>query len=147
MTVIAGDGPLDAELRAQAARVGADVVLLGARPDVAALLAIADVVVVPSRWEARALIVQEALRAGRPLVATRTGGIPALTGEDAAVLIPPGDAAALTAAVCAVLDHPQLAARLAAAATARSATFPTESESINAALASYARLAANRAGS
>ncbi len=147
VTVIAGDGPLAGELRAQAARVGAEVLLLGSRPDVAALLAIADVVVVPSRWEARALIVQEAMRAGRPLVATRTGGIPELTGEDAALLIPPGDAAALAAAVSAVLDDPKLAARLGQAAQARSATFPTESDSISAVLASYAWLAGRRPAS
>ena len=140
-TVIAGDGPLAGELRAQAARVGADVLLLGPRPDVAALLAIADVVVVPSRWEARALIVQEAMRAGRPLVATRTGGIPELTGDDAAILVPVADPDALAAAVCTVLDDPALAARLGQAARARSATFPTESDAVNAALASYAWLA------
>jgi glycosyltransferase involved in cell wall biosynthesis len=141
VTVIAGDGPLAGKLRAQAARTGADVRLLGLRPDVPALLAIADVVVVPSRWEARALTVQEAMRAGRPLVATRTGGIPELTGEDAAVLIPPGDPNALAAAVCAVLDDPPLAARLGQAARARSAAFPAESEAIEAALAIYVRLA------
>ena len=62
-TVIAGDGPLAAGLRAQASRSGADVELLGARHDVPALLAVADVVVVPSRWEARALVIQEAMRA------------------------------------------------------------------------------------
>ena len=141
VTVIAGDGPLAGELRAQAARTGADVRLLGLRPDVPALLAIADVVVVPSRWEARALIVQEAMCAGRPIVATRTGGIPELTGDDAAVLIPPEDPDALAAAVCAVLDDPPLAARLGQAARARSAGFPAESDSIDAALALYVRLA------
>ncbi|HEY2638993.1 MAG TPA: glycosyltransferase family 4 protein [Streptosporangiaceae bacterium] len=144
LTVIAGDGPLAGDLRSQAARVGADVLLLGQRTDVPALLAAADVVVVPSQWEARALIVQEALRAGRPLVATSTGGIPELTGEDAAVLIPVGDPTALAAAVCAVLDDPGLAGRLALAARARSAELPTESESVTAALAIYARLAASR---
>ncbi len=147
VTVIAGDGPLAGELRARADRTGADVRLLGQRPDVPALLALADVVVVPSRWEARALIVQEAMRAGRPLVATRTGGIPELTGEDAAVLIPPGDPDALAAAVCAVLDDPTLAARLGQAARARSATFAAEPAANNAALAIYARLAAGRTGS
>jgi glycosyltransferase involved in cell wall biosynthesis len=147
VTVIAGDGPLAGELRARADRTGADVRLLGPRPDVPALLALADVVVVPSRWEARALIVQEAMRAGRPLVATRTGGIPELTGEDAAVLIPPGDPDALATAVCAVLDDPALAARLGQAARARSATFAAEPDAVESAVAIYARLAGGRTGS
>ncbi|MGO8958768.1 MAG: glycosyltransferase family 4 protein [Streptosporangiaceae bacterium] len=147
LAVIAGEGPMAGQLRAQAARIGADVLLLGPRTDVPALLAVADVVVVPSRWEARALIVQEALRAGRPLVATRTGGTPELTGADAAVLIPPGDADALATAVCAVLDDPALAARLEQAARARSAALPTESDSVQATLASYASLTGRRTAS
>ena len=95
----------------------------------------------PSRWEGQPLIVQEALRAGRPLVASRTGGIPDLTGEDAAVLVPPGDAAALAAAVLAVLDDPGLAARLSRAARARAAALPGEAAAVDAALALYQRTA------
>ena len=45
-------------------------------------------------WEARSLTAQEALRAGRPLVATAVGGLPDLVG-DGALLVPPGDPAAL----------------------------------------------------
>ena len=93
MLALAGAGPLDQRLRAEADARGLRMRFLGQRGDVPALLAAADVVVVPSRWEGQPLIVQEALRAGRPLVASRTGGIPGLTGEDAAVLVPPGDAA------------------------------------------------------
>ena len=64
--VIAGDGPLAGPLAAQSAAAGTDVGFLGPRADVPALLAVADVVVVPSRWEGQPLIVQEALRpAGR----------------------------------------------------------------------------------
>ena len=101
---IAGDGPLAGELSARAAADRLEVVFLGPRSDIPALLAAADVVVVPSRWEARALIVQEALRLGRPIVATRVGGIPDLTGDDGALLVPPGDPGQLAAAVLAVLD-------------------------------------------
>ncbi len=144
LTVIAGDGPLAAELAAQARRAGADVRLLGARQDVPALLAIADVVVVPSRWEARALILQEAMRSGRPIVATEVGGTADLTGNDGAVLVPPGDPAALAAAVTTVLDDAPLAARLRSAASARSATLGSEQDAVRAALAIYARLAAGR---
>jgi glycosyltransferase involved in cell wall biosynthesis len=154
-TVIAGDGPLAAALRAQVSRAQADVLLIGQREDVPALLEIADVVVVPSRWEARALILQEAMRSGKPIVATSVGGTPDLVGADAtprtgashdnsAVLIPPDDPAALAAAVTAVLDDPRLAARLRLAARARSAAFPSEDDAVKLAISSYARLAASR---
>jgi len=143
-TVIAGDGPLAAALRAQASRTQADVLLLGSRQDVPALLEIADVVVAPSRWEARALILQEAMRSGKPIVATSVGGTPELAGGDSALLIPPDDPAALSAAVIAVLDDPRLAARLRLAARARGAAFPTETDALKAAMSTYARLGASR---
>lgn len=145
VTVIVGDGPLAGRLRAQAAGMAdGDVRLLGARDDVPALLAAADVVVVPSRWEARALIVQEAMQAGRPIVAARVGGIPDLIGEDGAVLVPPGDPAGLAAAVTALLDDPAAAARLGDAALARAATFPSPDDALAGMLSRYARLASRR---
>jgi glycosyltransferase involved in cell wall biosynthesis len=104
------------------------------------LLAAADVVVVPSIWEGQPLIVQEALRAGRPLVATRVGGIAELTGDDGALLVQPGDTAALGAAVTRLLDDPEAAARLAAAALARAALLPTETAAVDQALGLYHRI-------
>jgi len=148
LLVIAGDGPLAARLAGHARRAGGDVRLLGPRPDIPALLAAADVVAVPSRWEGQPLIVQEALRAGRPLVASRVGGIPRLTGDDAAMLVPPDDPGALASAIAAVLDDSALASALGSAAAARAATLPSESDAVDAALSVYSRLAAaDRVGS
>ena len=140
LLLIAGEGPLEAELRRQAADAGVSARFLGPRRDVPALLAAADVVVVPSTWEGQPLIVQEALRAGRPLVATRVGGIAGLTGDDGALLVPPGDAEALSAAVIRLLDDPAAAARLAAAARARAALLPTETAAVDQALRLYRRI-------
>jgi glycosyltransferase involved in cell wall biosynthesis len=137
---IAGEGPLAPALALQARSAGLAVHFLGQRDDVPALLAAADVVVVPSLWEGQPLFVQEALRAGKPVVAARTGGIPALTGEDGALLVPPGDAAALAGAVESVLDDPALAAKLAAAAAQRAAALPIAATAIDAAAALYHRL-------
>jgi glycosyltransferase involved in cell wall biosynthesis len=137
LVIIAGEGPLDAELRQQAGTAGVAVRFLGPRRDVPALLGAADVVVVPSSWEGQPLIVQEVLRAGRPLVATRVGGIADLTGDDGAVLVPPGDPVALATAVTRILDDPVAAARLAAAARARAALLPTEAAAVDQALGVY----------
>jgi glycosyltransferase involved in cell wall biosynthesis len=141
LVVIAGDGPLAGQLAAQSRAAGVDVRFLGQRDDVPALLAVADVVVVPSRWEGQPLIVQEALRAGRPLVASRVGGIPALTGEAGALLVPPDDPGRLASAVTSVLDDPVLSGHLATTASARAAALPSPSVAVDAAVAVYARLA------
>jgi glycosyltransferase involved in cell wall biosynthesis len=141
LLVIAGSGPLAAELETRAASLGLTVRFVGQRSDVPALLAAADVFVLPSVWEGQALILQEALRAGVPVVAIRVGGNPELTGEDAAVLVPAGDAQALADAVRAVLGDPALAARLRQAAAARAHDLPDEDAAVAAALAEYRRVA------
>jgi len=142
--VIAGEGPLEAELKDRAASLGLSVEFAGSRPDVPALLASADVFVLPSAWEGQPLILQEALRAGVPVVATRVGGIPELVGEDAVVLVPPGDARRLADAVRAVLADPALAARLRQAASERAHALPSEDQAVAAALAEYRRVTADR---
>jgi glycosyltransferase involved in cell wall biosynthesis len=141
LLVIVGEGPLAAGLAARARRSGLAVTFLGRREDVPALMAAADVFVLPSVWEARALVIQEALRAGLPIVASRVGGIPDLTGEDAALLVPPRDSGRLAAAVLAVLGDEELARRLSAAARVRAGALPSESEALDAALAVYRRVA------
>jgi glycosyltransferase involved in cell wall biosynthesis len=138
LVVIAGDGPLAGELRARAAGLGLDALFLGRRDDVPALLAAAAVFVLPSRWEGQPLVLQEALRAGVPVVATQVGGVPCLTGQDAALLVPCGDARALAAAVRSVLAGAPLAARLKAAAAVRAATLPSEADAVSAALSACA---------
>ncbi len=139
LVAVAGDGPLHDELAARIAAERLPVVLLGRRGDVADLLAAADVAVLPSRWEARSLTAQEALRAGTPLVATRTGGLPELLGNGAA-LVPVGDDAELADAVTALLADPARARELAAAGTAQAATWPDEAATARQLVALYREL-------
>jgi glycosyltransferase involved in cell wall biosynthesis len=121
--IIAGDGPDRGELTAQIGATRAPVTVLGARNDVADLLAAADVVALPSEWEARALVAQEALRAGVPLVTTAVGGLPSLVG-DAAIIVPVGDPAALRRAIERVLADPDERQRLITAGLERAAGWP-----------------------
>ncbi|WP_346623507.1 glycosyltransferase family 4 protein [Blastococcus montanus] len=125
LVVVAGDGPLHDELAGRIRAERLPVSLLGRRDDVADLLGAADLCVLPSRWEARSLTAQEALRAGVPLVASRTGGLPELLG-DAAELVPVGDPEALAAAVVRVLCDSALAAALVEEGFRQAAGWPDE---------------------
>ncbi|TQS39882.1 glycosyltransferase family 4 protein [Cryptosporangium phraense] len=125
VVLIAGTGPEESALRRQAAALGAPVRFLGHRSDVAELLAACDVAVMTSDWEARQLFAQEALRAGRPLVATAVGGVPGLVG-DGARLVPPGNPDAVAAAVSALLADPSAARELAERGAKVAAGWPDE---------------------
>ncbi|WP_431681137.1 glycosyltransferase family 4 protein [Kitasatospora sp. KL5] len=139
LVVIAGDGPDGPALRERVAADGLPVKLTGYRTDVPDLLAAADAVVVCSRWEARSLVVQEAMRAGVPVVSTAVGGIPELVG-DAAVLVPYGDAAALAGAVRSLLADPERAAALAEAGRQQQLTWPDEAATVAQVLSTYDEL-------
>ena len=140
---VAGEGP---ERAALAERIAADdlpVTLLGHRDDLGSLLAAADLALLTSAWEARALVAQEALLAGLPLVSTAVGGVPDLVGE-AAVLVPPGDPVAAARAVRELADDPAERRRRSAAGRDQAATWPTEDDVVEALLTAYADLARTR---
>ncbi|MGZ4657485.1 MAG: glycosyltransferase family 4 protein [Blastococcus sp.] len=139
LVAIAGDGPLHDELAGRIRAQRLPVVLLGRRDDVADLLRAADVCVLPSRWEGTPLIAQEVLRASRPLVATRTGGVPDLVGGGAA-LVPVGDVTALTDALVRVLTDPAYAAQLVEAGRAQAARWPDEATAARRLVAVYREL-------
>ena len=143
--MIAGDGPLEDQLRRDIDAGRLRVRLLGRRSDVPDLLAAADLVLLPSVWEARSLTAQEALRAGVALVCTTTGGMGELVG-DAARTIEVGDASDLAAAVIELIENPERRAALAAAGRARAEGFPTEADTAAALTALYAELADARRG-
>lgn len=73
--MLAGDGPQAAEL---AALADADprIALLGPRNDIPDLLAQADAVVIPSRWEPWGNVCLEARASGRPVVVNGVDGLP-----------------------------------------------------------------------
>ncbi len=86
--------------------------------DLAELLASAQIAVVPSLYEGFSLPAVEHMASGTPLVATRTGALPEVTG-DAAVLVSPGDPDELAAALRRLCDSPAERERLGAAALRR----------------------------
>jgi glycosyltransferase involved in cell wall biosynthesis len=100
--LIVGDG--DERVRVEALveqlGLGDHVLLTGARTDVPDILGALDVAVMPSDYEGIPLSILEFMDAGKPIVASRVGGIPEVIEEGVhGVLVPPRDEAALAAAI------------------------------------------------
>lgn len=94
--------------------------LLGRREDVGDLLAGADLFVLPAHREGLGVAALEAMAAGRPVVATRVGGLAdAVVEGRTGLLVPPGDAAALAAAIERLVEDRALRERLGAAGPSR----------------------------
>jgi glycosyltransferase involved in cell wall biosynthesis len=114
--VLVGKGGQEAELKQRAQELGAGgrVRFLGWREDVAQIMPLFDVFVLPSLNEGMGRVLVEAMAAGRPVVASRTGGIPDLVRhEESGLLVNPGDEAGLAAAIARLLESPAEAQRLA----------------------------------
>jgi glycosyltransferase involved in cell wall biosynthesis len=100
--VVAGEGSRRGWLEQQAVSRGLAprVQFVGQLDDVGGLLAAADGVLLPSRWEGLPLVLLEAMARARPIVASRVGGMAdALEDGVSGTLVPPGDPVALAAAL------------------------------------------------
>lgn len=124
--LVAGDGPLKAQLNQQITAADLPVKLLGRREDIGALLAQADVVVQTSYWEGQPLTLREAMQAGRAIVATDVGGS-AYTLAGCGQLVEP-QAGPLADAVVAVISGPKRRETLEAASRAAVAKIPGETQ-------------------
>jgi glycosyltransferase involved in cell wall biosynthesis len=112
-----GSGSLEAALRARIAAegLGASVQLIAPvkRPELRALVDQATCLVLPSRSEGLGRIILEAMGRGRPVVASRVGGIVELVDDGrTGRLVEPQDAPALARAIVELLGDPELTSRM-----------------------------------
>ena len=143
--VVAGDGPAASGVAVLAQTLQVRARLLGRREDVPDLMAAADLLVVSSIWEARALVVQEAMQVGLPVVTTDVGGIPELVG-DAALVVPARDPGALANGISTVLDNAEEARDRAERARQLASSWPDEDDVVDRVLVAYAEVGARRSG-
>ncbi len=112
---IAGDGPIRSELEmlAQTLGVSSNIYFLGwiSPKEIPKQINKNTIVIAPSHWEEPfGLIVLQAMQQGRPVVATRVGGIPELVQNgNTGLLVPPNNEEALSSAINRLLAFPQQA--------------------------------------
>lgn len=117
--IIVGWGALEAELKAQASRLGVsrEVQMLGKRTDVLQILPCFDVFAFPSIFEGQGIALLEAMLEGVPVVASRVGGIPEIiTDGQTGLLVEPKSVRELNEAILRVAGDSALAGRLVKAA-------------------------------
>jgi len=113
--VLVGDGPYHDELCGLIKELDLEehIVILGKRSDLADLYASMDVCVLPSLNEGVPMAVLEAMAAGKPVLATRVGGIPEIIQDgQTGLLIEPADQSQLTLALKRLLVSPELCEEL-----------------------------------
>jgi glycosyltransferase involved in cell wall biosynthesis len=108
--VVTGDGSLSADMRASIEKSGLTdrITMLGHQEDIPTVTAAYDVAVVPSVWnEPFGWVVLEAMAAGKPVIASRVGGIPEIVTHDkSGLLIKPNSATDLIAAIHTLMHDP-----------------------------------------
>lgn len=112
---IAGDGPLELQLKREAMALGVmgSVKFLGFREDVPDLVAAADVVALSSVYEGMPLAMLEAMAAAKPVVATAIMGVREVIRDGVTgVMVPPRKPEHLAAAIASVLEKPQWAQQI-----------------------------------
>jgi glycosyltransferase involved in cell wall biosynthesis len=110
------------------------------------LVSSAAAVAIPSLWpENFPTVALEALQLGRPLIASRVGGLPELVGEDNGMLVPPGDPARLAAALASVLGDERRQAALSQGSNARARGYRVDAFLDNL-LACYREISDRRTG-
>ena len=107
--VIAGQGPLEDEIRSMIRRLGLAerVRMLGLRQDMPELFAASDGLVLSSAWEGMPVVVLEAMASRRPVVATAVGAVAEVIADgETGIGVPPGDPAALAEGMTRVMALP-----------------------------------------
>ncbi len=88
----------------------------------------ADVFVLPSRFEGYGMVFAEALAAGLPVIAARSGAVPDVVPETAGMMVSPNDTRQLSEALMQIISNEPLRRRLQGGARKAAATLPAWSD-------------------
>ncbi len=120
--LMVGDGPdrPKAEWLANTHGVSRDVLFVGKQNDMSELLAISDVLLLPSELESFGLVALEAMACEVPVIATRVGGLPEVVRDGVdGFLYTVGDVGSMAEGCLHILNNPQIREKLGKAARER----------------------------
>lgn len=120
--VIIGTGTLDKELKKSVDSLGLSgrIIFAGFRTDMEKCFAAFDVFALPSLAEYHSIGLLEAMRAGKPIIATSVGGnTESVRDGEEALIVPPADSVALVKALDQLLSNKALRIKLSEAALKR----------------------------
>ena len=140
--ILVGDGPLRANVERAVTEkgLGEHLRVAGYRTDADSLLAAADVVTLSSEEDALPSVLFDALFCGKPICATRAGGVPEIIEDKVSGLLSPvADGPALGDSIARVINNPALARALSTGARARANEFSIE-RSVGRTIAVYERV-------
>ena len=123
--LLVGTGPLQSQLEelAKSLEIQHSVIFAGPQTDIPSILAGMDIFVLPSLQEGLGVSVLEAMAAGKPIVASRVGGLPeSVVQGETGFLVKPENADELAGSLLRLLDDPALCTRLGQAGKERVAT-------------------------
>lgn len=110
LLIIVGSGPLKELLQSMVKKYGLEdhVMLAGGRrhEEIPIWMNASDIFILPSLQEGFPTVIPEAMACGKPIVATKVGGVPeAITSDYLGILVPPKDSESLSWAILEVLDR------------------------------------------
>ena len=127
--LLAGEGKEESRLKrlAKELRVEDRVFFLGWQQEIPEILSALDLFVLPSRNEGMGRALVQAMAMGKPIVATRVGGVPEVLGEgEAGLLVPPDDPVQLSQAIEQLLTDRELARKLGEGGKRRAPAYSAE---------------------
>ncbi|MCD4665495.1 MAG: glycosyltransferase [Bacteroidales bacterium] len=120
--IFVGSGSYRKELekKVQMLHLEKNILFLGFRDDIAELLVMMDIFILPSLSEGMPNAVLEAMACSIPVVATSVGGIPeAIINRESGILVPPGDPQALAEQIINLLNISEFRKKIADGARER----------------------------
>ncbi len=99
--LVVGDGPFRRELEelSVSAGVSGKIIFTGFRSDIPRILAAIELFVLPTLEEGMSVAILEAMCAGKPVIASRIGGVPEVVTRETGILVHPGDSGELANAI------------------------------------------------